>query len=299
MSDEGLAEAWLEAADGRQWPLETNCPIGRSPSNHIIIDDRKVSRRHAVVHRQDVDEYWLVDLGSGNGSYVNGLRVSLPSRLNDGDVMSLGDFSLTFRQASPAGAEKSAVQASSMTVIDVQSIDCWMLLCDIVNSTQLSCEYENTVWASMVGSWAGDCRQIIELHGGVINKYLGDGFLAIWPGKEESVEHVKGALEALLSVQTESKLPFRLALHVGEVARGGGRALGEDNLSGFELILLFRMEKLAASLGRKFLCSEAVNELLGPRLALESAGEHEVAGFIDTRPREFFGIASAARKDKR
>ena len=64
METDEPAEAWLEAANGQDWPLGANCSLGRSPSNTIVLGDRKVSRRHAVIHRQNVNEYWLVDLGS-------------------------------------------------------------------------------------------------------------------------------------------------------------------------------------------------------------------------------------------
>lgn len=287
MSDVVAAEAWLEAADGRQWPLDTNCPIGRSPSNTIVLGDPKVSRRHAVVHRQDVDEFWLVDLGSGNGSYINGRRISLPARLSTNDVIGIGDTVLKFHRNADA---RSVVRskAASMTLIEVKSVECWMLLADIVGSTRLAGEHDPETWAKLVGSWAAECRQIVELHGGTINKYLGDGFLAIWPAHLQPKEHVVSALDSFFKLQGGSTLPFRVILHVGGLAQGGGRTLGEDNLSGVELILLFRMEKLAGSLGHRFLCSEAVAQRVGAHVPLVSAGTHEVSGFVDTRPRNFY-----------
>ncbi len=286
MSDISAAEAWLEAADGQQWPLETNCPIGRSPSNRVVLVDPKVSRRHAVVHRQDVDEYWLVDLGSGNGSYVNGRRISLPVRLNPNDVIGIGDIELTFFKTS-VDRTLARSKAASMTLIEVKSFECWMLLADIVGSTKLSGEHEPEAWAKLVGSWAAECRQIVELHGGTINKYLGDGFLAIWPTNLQPEHHVASALQSFAKLQETSSLPFRVVTHVGALSSGGSRT-GEDSLSGIELILLFRMEKLAGSLGHRFLCSEAVYERLGPHMPLASIGTHEVPGFLDSAPRPFF-----------
>jgi len=52
------------------------------------------------------------------------------------------------------------------------------------------------------------------------------------------------------------------------------------------------MEKLAASLSQRFLLSEAAQQRLGGRLALRPVGEHEVPGFVDPRPRPFFGLAA-------
>lgn len=289
METDEPAEAWLEAANGQDWPLGANCSLGRSPSNTIVLGDRKVSRRHAVIHRQNVNEYWLVDLGSANGSYVNDARVSLPGRLKNGDVMRLGDFSFVFHQSNAfedADTETNSMM-SSMTIVEVKGINCWMLLTDIVNSTRLSSEHDPADWALMVGTWAGRCRQIIELHGGVINKYLGDGFLAIWPAKPRQVDHVASALQALFEIQKD--VPnFRIAVHKGQVFSGGGRTLGEDSLSGMELVMLFRMEKLTGSLGKRFLCSEPAFEALHERLDLVPAGLREVPDFADDEARAFF-----------
>lgn len=292
MTEEDLAEAWLEADDGRRWPLQASCPIGRSPSNAIVLSDRKVSRRHAIVHRQNVDEFWLVDLGSGNGSYINELRVSLPARLSDGDVMKLGDFALRFRQLNTFDDAEAKSQIPSVTMIEIKNVVCWMLLADIIGSTKLSAQHEPAEWASLVGHWAGDCRRIIELHGGTINKYLGDGFLAIWPVRERHVDSVHSALHSLIELQEKSAPPFRLALHRGEVVSGGGRTLGEDNLSGLELVLLFRMEKLAGSLGKRFMCSEAAFRELDGLMPLAGSGSHTLPGLNDNDPRNFYCLES-------
>lgn len=285
-SDFSTAEAWLEAADGQQWPLETNCPIGRSPSNQIVLSDPKVSRRHAVVHRQDIDEYWLVDLGSGNGSYLNGRRISLPVRLQPNDVIGVGDTELTFHKTA---VDRSLVRskAASMTLIDVKSFDCWMLIADIVGSTRLAGEHTPEAWAKLVGSWAAECRQIVELHGGSINKYLGDGFLAIWPSNLQPEHHVAAALLAFARLQETCALPFRVVTHVGGLSSGGART-GEDSLTGIELIMLFRMEKLAGSLGHRFMCSDAVRKRLAGHIRFAPVGSYEVPGFIDNEPRTFY-----------
>ncbi len=289
MQDEIGLDAWLETDAGQRWPIDSNCPIGRSPSNRVIIPDRKVSRRHAVVHRQDVHEFFLVDLGSQNGSYVNGLRVALPVLLKDGDRITLGQYDLKFHQ-SAENAINNTTAAHSQTLVDVKSKKCFMLLADIVNSTRLCEEHEPAQWASLVGSWTGDCSDLIKRHGGAINKFLGDGFLAIWPMDPSRKQHITSGLHALIDVQEESPLPFRLVLHAGEVMTGGGRTLGEDSLSGMELVLLFRMERLASKLGNTFLCSSEVHKTIGEDFTFISLGEHQVEDYIDHEPKFFYGI---------
>ena len=72
--------------------------IGRSLSAHMRLDDPTVSRRHALVYRDD-DGARLLDDRSLNGVFRNGERVEL-DELTDGDTVSIGRFTLHFLQMS-------------------------------------------------------------------------------------------------------------------------------------------------------------------------------------------------------
>jgi len=73
-----------EEIKGR-WPLDKpNTTVGRWEDNDIVVDDRWVSRYHARIRRED-DHYVIEDLGSKNGTFVNGRRISEPTALADGD----------------------------------------------------------------------------------------------------------------------------------------------------------------------------------------------------------------------
>jgi Protein of unknown function (DUF3662)/FHA domain len=71
--------------------------IGRDPQNDIVLDDRRVSRKHAEI-RLRLGRYTLYDLQSTNGTYVNGRRVA-EKVLDDGDQISVGGLELVFRSA--------------------------------------------------------------------------------------------------------------------------------------------------------------------------------------------------------
>jgi tetratricopeptide (TPR) repeat protein len=69
--------------------------IGRSAENPICIADSSVSRRHIVLRRLGAG--WTVsDLGSGNGTLVNGEQISDETVLASGDVITMGDTEVTF-----------------------------------------------------------------------------------------------------------------------------------------------------------------------------------------------------------
>ncbi|MFH1263352.1 MAG: FHA domain-containing protein [Pseudomonadota bacterium] len=68
--------------------------VGRDPGVDIFVDDRFVSRRHFQIERQGENVLYIQDLGSRNGTWVNGERV-LRGPLTDGDRVALGPFELT------------------------------------------------------------------------------------------------------------------------------------------------------------------------------------------------------------
>jgi hypothetical protein len=71
--------------------------IGRDPQNDLVLDDRRVSRKHSEI-RLRLGRYTLYDLQSTNGTYVNGRRVA-EMVLADGDRLSIGGVELLFRAA--------------------------------------------------------------------------------------------------------------------------------------------------------------------------------------------------------
>ncbi|NJC82164.1 FhaA domain-containing protein [Planosporangium mesophilum] len=88
--------ARLVSADGRSYPLSIGSTvIGRGDQANLRLPDVGISRRHA---RLDFDgaQVVLTDLGSTNGTMVNGQRVSAVA-LNPGDMIQLGTTTLTFR----------------------------------------------------------------------------------------------------------------------------------------------------------------------------------------------------------
>ena len=69
--------------------------IGSNPSNDVVLDDTTVSRRHATITRK-ASGFVLADLGSTNGTYVNGRRLSGPIALKPGDEVKFGAVRLAF-----------------------------------------------------------------------------------------------------------------------------------------------------------------------------------------------------------
>jgi hypothetical protein len=91
----GGPQASLVLPDGRTVTMDEGpITIGRLPECSIVVEDANVSRRHAEV-RRDGPDVVVSDLGSTNGTRVNGTQVRT-RRLNDGDEITVGRTSIRF-----------------------------------------------------------------------------------------------------------------------------------------------------------------------------------------------------------
>ena len=80
--------------ENQRYPVGDQLRLGREADNDLTLPDKKVSRHHAMLQRQGV-AYRIIDLNSGNGTYVNGKRITDATVLNNGDIVLIGDTKLT------------------------------------------------------------------------------------------------------------------------------------------------------------------------------------------------------------
>jgi hypothetical protein len=83
--------------------------MGRDITNDIVLNDAEVSRRHVRLLVQS-DQYVLEDLGSTNGTFVNGERLSAPYDLHVGDVVQMGDNVQLVFQLRTVGGDQTIVK---------------------------------------------------------------------------------------------------------------------------------------------------------------------------------------------
>jgi adenylate cyclase len=280
--DEG--PAWLEDQNRQRIPIRGSCSIGRSVSNQVALASEKVSRRHAMIQVQREDEFWLVDFGSRNGTYLNTRRITNPQRLQHGDRVTIGPFEFVFQlqQSQQRGAVETVF--ADRTATDIREAKCWLLVADIIGSTRLIKELPPDEVPVMTGRWLAECKQTIEEHGGSINQFFGDGFFAYWRDHERAQVAVATTLQALRRLQDQARPGFRVVAHYGEVVIGGLSLGEEERISGEEVHFTFRMEKLAGRLGEARLLSKAAWERLAALIEARAVGDHAVPGFESKVP---------------
>jgi class 3 adenylate cyclase len=160
---------------------------------------------------------------------------------------------------------------------DSDTSSCWLLVAEIRGFTAFAEQMRSEDLDTLLAAWISSCKEIIENHNGKIDKYLGDGFLAYWREAETNPEEITAVIAALKELQQKNQPAFRVVLHFGPVAIGG--VMEQESLMGREVNLVFRLEKLASSLGEPFCASDAAHTKLRGHIAAKALGEFEFKGF--------------------
>lgn len=91
----------IQGGSGRKrqagWKLENEIVIGRTSDCDISLKDEFTSNMHAKIYRLE-GRYYVEDLGSTNGTYVNGRRITYPTELRGGDRVKVGRTVMEFRR---------------------------------------------------------------------------------------------------------------------------------------------------------------------------------------------------------
>lgn len=88
--------------------------LGRSATNDVVLAAPEISRRHAVIFFRG-DAHFLEDLGSTNGTFVNGNRLSERVRLNGDDIIQFGDSIVMRYEAAGASSPAPAPEPESVS----------------------------------------------------------------------------------------------------------------------------------------------------------------------------------------
>lgn len=98
-SPAGIPTVFLEPIGGDSRdpiPLSPPATLGRGPGNSVLLEHPTVSKQHAIV-THDGSGFFIEDIGSRNGTSVNGRRVKEPTPVRDGDTVVVGDLVFRFR----------------------------------------------------------------------------------------------------------------------------------------------------------------------------------------------------------
>jgi len=236
--------ALLDGAGNQQhdWPLGVRATytIGREKGNDIVLPFSWVSRKHAMIQVESNGRHNLIDLGSANGTMVNGRRVLTPTRLHPGDRVTIGKTVLLFQQAGeeePAGATVYG-EAEERTVAFVEQETVTILICDIHDYTKLSEILGDQRVSALLQNWTAGVSQIVTRHEGMVDKFIGDAVMALWAGGEGTAHAIRQALRTALAIaafthglkKNAPELPW--PLRIGAALNTGLAMVGNIGVNG-------------------------------------------------------------------
>jgi len=255
--------AFLRQHDkGVEYALADFNLLGRSPDATIRLQDGGVSRQHATI-RRDGTLFWVSDLGSANGSFVNDVAVTTARALRHGDRIQLGTclFSFETDEGDYVGHSVSGGGMLHTVALPMKSVKATLFVGDLRNFTSLSAQLTAEEVAAMLREWYAQCEQVLKSRGAIIDKFIGDGVFAYWAGDSHEVRVKATEAARLLSGPEASDSPVRkslkternlevhchVGLNVGEVALGSmGR--GVNTAVGEAVNVTFRIESLTRKL---------------------------------------------------
>jgi adenylate cyclase len=255
--DDGEQDVRLE--NGNAWRL------GRSSDNQIRVQSDLISRQHALVQRMENGEYCLFDLGSRNGTFLNGTRVTIPVPLKDGDQILLGDFPISFHCPTSVDGPTDSVPAlntQATTVLFMEKMTS-VLVVDVKGFTKIAQVIDPQLLSQVMGTLFRSGGDIMRKHGSWGQKYIGDALMSVWVHKKNgegsqvlSILHALGELTQVINVlQEQFQLPFPIAIGAGintgpaAIGNAGSAHTADYTALGETVNAAFRFESATREIG--------------------------------------------------
>ena len=259
--------------------------IGRDCSGVILLD-AAISRRHVLVQATG-DEVVVTDLGSLNGSTVDGTPLDAPHRLRAGEVVRFGGCSIFLvprprstgdrtggddgprRRMTAADPRATSIGLLAHAVLDLGATTSQpgdagtvtIVFSDIEGSTKRAVELGDPRWHEVLSTHHRIMRGMLARHQGTEAHSLGDGFMMCFRSARSALAFITDAQRALAAHEAANPLDglrVRAGVHTGEAV------LGDDGeLFGRHVVMAARIADQAG--GGEILVSSLVREIVEPR----------------------------------
>jgi adenylate cyclase len=265
--------------------------IGRHPQCTVVLtDDPMVSRKHTLVQREESGEYYLSDLGSRNGTTRNGVPVTSPVLLQDGDSFTIGSHRFVFHHTAETTDEQELFQDPTDVLVVERMITIMVL--DIRNYTVLAREIGETRVTEIMNKLFHESGELLKRNGSWAQKYIGDAVMAFWvhadaDGTPRDIvrifESLVGLAGVVASLNDEFEMPWPLAfgagINSGVAVTGnmGSAGLSDQTAMGDAVNKAFRLESATKDVGCEIVVGSSTYTLMSIPDGVSSAfTEHSV-----------------------
>jgi adenylate cyclase len=245
--------------------------IGRSLNSNLPIKENTVSRNHAII-RPIGDKYYIIDTGSSNGTYKNGIKIQgAPVLLEDKSIVQCGNAQLVFRYDEEDEDDETLLAFSSNFIVN--SI---VLVADIKGYTSFSENIPIQIVSKIMAKWLKEVDRIITTNNGYIDSFIGDCVYARWDDKTDKktlidvlnvAKNISDITQDISSDLTNNKyiLDIGVGINLGEVIVGA-----ETNNTGLgdTINTAFRLEGQTRVLDTDIIISKSAYDVLDVKLPL-------------------------------
>lgn len=202
--------------------------VGRSQDNDIVIRDHCISRNHAILQATEDGGFLLIDLGSRNGTFVNGRRVNVPIAVRDQDQITFGKTDSRFYSSQQPGETlsnfRNLAERDTQTNILHERRLITVMVADMRNFTGLAQQIDEAMLSELIGNWFRQAGHILRDAGSWVDKYIGDAVMALWfhgynEAQPQDILRILKAVDRLQRMTSEFdrsyQLPFPLKIGVG------------------------------------------------------------------------------------
>ena len=258
---------YINKGVNKKIPCKAVLTLGRDKNSDIVIIDLLASRNHAMIRRLGHSDYYLIDSGSSNGSFVNSHRVAIPRLLKTGDCIQIGGSELVFEQENKQENNMDTISMEETIISDRPVIrQITVLVADIRGFTSLSESVDIRMLTRMMTKWFHSVTDVITQHGGIVDKFIGDCVFARWESDINEAESVMKALQAAVLIndvtealnnnsnEVSEKLRVGVGINTGVASMG----IGQDATAlGDAVNIAFRLESATKVLGSDIVMSES------------------------------------------
>lgn len=248
-------------------PCKAVLTLGRDKNSDIVIIDLLASRNHAMIRRLGHSDYYLIDSGSSNGSFVNSHRVAIPRLLKTGDCIQIGGSELLFEQEHKLENTMDTISMEETIISDRPVIrQITVLVADIRGFTSLSENVDIRTLTRMMTKWFHNVTDVITDHGGIVDKFIGDCVFARWESDINEAQSVMEALQAAVRINdvteelnhSSKEITEKLRVGVGINTGVASMGIGQDATAlGDAVNIAFRLESATKVLGSDIVMSES------------------------------------------
>ena len=256
--------------------------MGRGSNNDVHLSDPTASRNHALIRRLGDGNYYLVDMGSSNGTFVNGQRIVTPHALEDADQIQIGDCLIVFmRETGSVSSDEFKADSGESTTVNFGATlhRITVLVTDIRGFSEISEQMPARRLAELLGQWFARIAETVQIQQGVIDKFIGDAVMVRWLVEARAAgETVMAALRTAMAMDVASRSlqeefpdlpgPLRVGvgINTGEAVVGtvGTAQAGDYTAVGDSVNLAFALESSTKKLGSDVVLGQESYALLPP-----------------------------------